>query len=116
MLHTAVPDSYQEFLRRTNGLDWNGTVFFASETSPYYDDPNLFLEGLVEENLRLREVPANAEYLIFGESGMEMYLLDIGTGSYNIVDHISLEVFESFGSFEEMFVAALTKRLLPNVP
>lgn len=63
-LHVDVPKSYVSFLRRTNGLDWNGTVLFASDTAGLRDNPRIKLEGLVEANTRLREVPENSQFLI----------------------------------------------------
>lgn len=115
ILGATIPSAYLTFLRQTNGLDWNGTVFFASEPSPYYDDENRMLEGIIEANQRLREVPANQEFLVFGESGIEMYVLDLRKDSFNIVDHISTDVYESYSSFESLLTAALEKRLVPGI-
>lgn len=114
-LKIEIPSPYLAFLRRTNGLDWNGTVFFAAKTSPYFDNQKMTLEGIVEGNERLREVPRNRTFLIFGESGMEMYVLDLRTGKYSVVDHISTDMYESFDAFEDLLAAALEKRLLPGI-
>ena len=50
-------------------------------------------------------------FLIFGESGMGMYALNTKANRYEIVDKVSLDSFGSFGTFDELFVEALTMRL-----
>jgi hypothetical protein len=114
-LGAEVPQGYLGFLRRTNGLDWNGSLFFAARPTPYYDNPQMTLEGLIEANERLHEVPANRDFLVFGESGMEMYVLDLRNGEFNVVDHVSTDTYESFDSFEDLLTAALEKRLLKGI-
>ncbi len=114
-LQIDIPESYLKFLRRTDGLDWNGTVFFASHTAPYEGRQDLELEGIVPANLLRREAPGNKTLLILGESGMEMYALDLETYKFNIVDHISTDICESYDVFEDLFAAALEKRLLDGI-
>jgi hypothetical protein len=114
-LKVPIPESYIAFLRRTNGLDWNGTIFFAAMPTPNYDNPHVTLDGFVQGNQRLREIPANNNFLVFGESGMEMYVCDLHTSRFNIVDHISTDAYDSFDSFEELLCAALEKRLLKGI-
>jgi len=52
-LNVDIPEAYLAFLKRTNGLDWNGTIFFAAEPSPYRDNPEMSFEGIIEANRRL---------------------------------------------------------------
>lgn len=96
-------------MRRANGLDFNGTLFFAAENEPQVDKPSSFIEGFVEANLLIRE--AAEQFLTFGKSGMEMYSLNLEIGEYQIVDRVSLDTIESFDSFESLFAEALTMRL-----
>ena len=109
------PGSYLNFLRRTDGLDFNGTVFFASVISPYRGRPDLLLDGFIEANRRLREVPEDQKYLIFGESGMEMYVMDLVTRKFDIVDQVSTDIYESFDSFEDLLEAGLRQKLLKGL-
>lgn len=109
-LHVELPNSYLDFLRHTNGLDWNGAVFFAATNIPYVDKPQMSFESIVDANIRLREVPANSRFLIFGEGGMDMYVQDLSTGRFHIVDHISTDVYESFDDL----LRGVFKALLPE--
>jgi hypothetical protein len=104
-----VPDGYVRFLRRMNGLDFNGTLFFAAQKEPRVDKPSTFIEGFVDANLIRREYAEN--FLFFGESGMEMYAYNLDSSRYEVVDSVSLDAYESFGSYGELMTAALEKRL-----
>jgi hypothetical protein len=64
------------------------------------------LRGLVEANARLREVPVNNNFLVLGEAGMDIYVVARRTGKFNIVDHVSTDVYESFDSFEGLLSGA----------
>jgi hypothetical protein len=104
-----LPAEYEELLSLRNGIDYNGTLIFAAATTPYAGRPGKFIEGLVEANEIRRE---RAEHLlIFGESGMEMYALDLETGRFVVADDVSLDVYEDYGSFDRLMIAALEKRL-----
>jgi hypothetical protein len=104
-----VPQSYEELLGRMNGIDFNGTLVFAASTVPHANRQGEFIEGLIDAN-KIRQV--NAEYLvIFGESGMEMYVFDLRSQQWAVVDQVSLDVFEQCGDFDQLMVAALAKRL-----
>src|SRR5918992_2326557 len=50
-LAAQLPEAYQDFLRLSNGLDWNGVVVFASERVPITSRPDRFINGFVEMNL-----------------------------------------------------------------
>ena len=106
---SVLPPEYEELLSLMNGIDYNGTVIFAAATTPYAGLPGEFIEGLVDANEIRRE---KAEHLlIFGESGMEMYAQDLKTRQFVVADDVSLDVYERYGSFGELMVAALEMRL-----
>src|SRR5918994_7425026 len=54
-LSAAPPDEYIGFLKTTNGLDWNGLLIYACETSPISGYSDRFVPGFLETNLRTRE-------------------------------------------------------------
>ncbi len=98
------------FLRITNGLDFNGTLFFAAENEPDVDNPSNMIEwpcrGQPQSARERRGSVPN-----IWESGMEMHALNPKVDRYEAVDTVSLDAYESFATFDELFGTALTKRL-----
>src|SRR4026209_729318 len=78
-LRTELPIEYLDFLRLTNGLDWNGVVIYASETLPITGHPDRFISGIVEMNLNYREDPRFEVLLVIGSNGMDLYTYRIST-------------------------------------
>ena len=106
-LNARIPDEYINFLKLTNGLDYNGLIFFACETVPIEGFNDRFIEGLVEANLAMRDVERFHNFIVFGDSGESLYVQKPDTGEYLCLDTISLDQFECFHSFEEMLRSAL---------
>ena len=105
----SLDDAYLEFLSVCNGLDFNGTLFFASDTTASVNNPRHSIEGVVEANRVRRE---NAEFLlVYGESGMEMYAFDSRQRDFAMIDQVSLDRYETFRSLPALIGAALKKRL-----
>ena len=66
---------------------------------------------MVESNLAFRENAELKRFLVFGESGMDLYVQDLEEGAYGIIDSISLDRFETYNSFHEMLATILRARL-----
>jgi len=113
-LKANLPEDYASLLGHTDGVDWNGTVFYASETSTIVGYSDRFIEGFVEANLSYRDIPRCERLLVFGESGMEFYAFALDKLQYQVTDQISLYSLEVYPSFEELFQAAYAKRLWPK--
>ena len=110
-LHTEPPADYLNFLRLTNGLDWNGVVFYASDTVPIVGHPDRPIPDLVEMNLSYREDPRFEEILVLGSNGMDIYTYRIPKGIYEIYDEVPHELFETIPTFDELMTKALTRSL-----
>jgi len=65
-LGVELPAEYEEFLKRVNGLDWNGVLLYATETTT--------IAGVVEMNLVLRDDPRFADLLALGSDGLDLHL------------------------------------------
>jgi len=113
-LKSPLPEGYAELLRRTDGIDWNGTVFYASATAPIVGYSDRLIEGFIEANLNRRSGGECEHLLIFGESGMEMYAFSMDTQHFHVLDQLSLDQLEEYASFEQLFTAAYEKRLWPK--
>src|SRR5262249_49537830 len=71
ILYCQVPDQYIEFLRITNGLEFNGVGIYAAERSPlvgYEHMPERDIQGFVDANLDWRGYEPHEDYLFFGSA------------------------------------------------
>lgn len=100
MFSCTVPAEYTEFLRITNGLDWNGLVIYASATTPIVGVGEATIQGFVEANFLWRDYKPNENYLIFAESGLNKYAYNMATYDYQVIDRASMDLVKSTASFE----------------
>jgi SMI1 / KNR4 family (SUKH-1) len=110
VLGAELPQGYLDFLKRSDGLDYDGLVIYDSASSPEQRTQN-FWKGFVSTNLAWHDSPANRELLIFGDSDMDLYVQHIRTGSFRRIDKMAHDRFEIFSSFEAMLEAALRTRV-----
>jgi hypothetical protein len=94
-LRTELPAGYIAFLKRNDGLDFNGYVIYGAAE---HADP--FLSGFAEANARLAEPPA--KYVLYGETGDALYARDRESGAWVALDLPSLDVIKEFPTFETM--------------
>jgi hypothetical protein len=94
-----------------DGLDWDGLVIYASKTTALADHSDRFIEGWIEANQGFRSNPLMKQLLVFGDSGVDLYVYEPAKRQYSARDRVSLDLNESFASFEEMLAAALKTRL-----
>jgi hypothetical protein len=110
-LGDEVPEAYLGFLRLTNGLDWNGANFFATETTQTRGHRPGTIEGLVPANLGYRDVEDMRDFLVFGSSGMELYVYDKKNRDYRIQDSVSMDTYETYADFDSLVTEVLRSRL-----
>ncbi len=106
-LSASLPEHYAGLLREVKGLDYNGLVIFANETTPITGFEDRFIEGLVEANLGYREVESLKDYLILGTNGGVHYVQKLDINEYQSIDAVSLDLYEKFDSFLDMIRGAL---------
>jgi hypothetical protein len=98
---------YCLLLKKTNGLDHNGIVFYAGETTPIAGYKDRFIEGFMEANRGFRDIERMKRYLVYGTDGEVLYVGDIAKSSLLSIDAVSLEQFDSFDDFEKMLTGAV---------
>lgn len=108
-LKAVLDEGYASFLLETNGLDHNGLVFYASDTMPLAGFDDRTIEGIVEANLGLRDVEIFKEFLVYGTSGEVNYACRLNDGKFVTVDAVSFDLFDTFSSFKDMLVGALSE-------
>jgi hypothetical protein len=110
-LHTDLPADYLNFLRLTNGLDWNGVVIYASDTVPITVHPARSIPGIVEMNLNFRDDSRFEDLLVLGSNGMDLYTYRISIRLYEVYDEVPHELMDTFPRFDELMTQALTRSL-----
>jgi hypothetical protein len=110
-LGDEIPEGYLDFLRLSNGLDWNGVHFFAAETTQMHGHRTAIIEGFVPANLGYRDVEDMRDFLVFGSSGMELYVYDKKNGDYLIQDSVSMDTYETYADFDSLMTEVLSSRL-----
>jgi hypothetical protein len=106
-LESSLPEEYCEFLARTNGLDWNGLVVYATQRSPIVGRTDVVIEGFVEGNLNYRGFEQMKEYLIFADDGTVLYVYNVVVRKYQVILRVGLSVLGTFDSFSELLFDAL---------
>jgi len=106
-LGADVPEEYLAFLREVNGLMLDDLTVYASESTPHATYPESTIEGFVKMNLAHREKRNCADYLIFGEAGLDLYTQRISTREFQILDHATLELTKTMNNFDDMMIEAL---------
>jgi hypothetical protein len=110
-LHSEPPADYLNFLRLTNGLDWNGVVIYGGDTAPIVGHPDRAIPNLVEMNLNYRDDPRFDDLLVIGSNGMDIYTYRISSGVYEIYDEVPHELVETISTFDELMTRALNRSL-----
>jgi len=110
-LHVELPAEYLEFLKQTNGFDWNGVVIYASETVPIVGHPDRTISGIVEMNLGFRDDERFNDLLVLGSNGMDLYTYRVSTREYEIYDEVPHELIDTLPTFEVLMTRALTRSL-----
>jgi len=106
-LRTEFPEAYYDFLRQTNGLDSNGLVVYASETTPIVGHNDMSIEGIVDANLGWRDFAPHRRLVVFAESGTALYVYDNDGREYQQLDRQSNSVIAELPSFEALLHRAL---------
>jgi hypothetical protein len=101
-----IPDEYCDFLKITNGLDWNGLVVYASKRSLIAGYTDRFIEGFVEGNLLAYDCEPNRKWVVFAEDGTVLFAFHRERLRFEVVTAVGLSVLETFDTFEELLANA----------
>jgi hypothetical protein len=110
-LRIDLPAGYLDFLRLSNGFDWNGVVIYAAGTTPIASHPDRIIPDIIEMNLNYREDPRFADLLVIGSNGMDLYTYRISQNVYDIYDEVPHELLGTLATFDDLMTKALTRSL-----
>lgn len=106
-----LPDEYLDLLRITNGIDYNGTVFYATDRSLIVGYDDRYIEGIVSANMFARDVEEMKDYFIFGESDDLLHVLNLPGRKYQTIESIGCSLYTEYDSINTMIIKALGEAL-----
>jgi hypothetical protein len=107
-----LPQGYIDFLKKNNGLAWNGIVFYSTDQITEADNPNDFrIMDLAVMNDDFNERYELDEKVLLGRTDEDYYTYDIETKRYEALELESREPWEEFNSFEDLFFFTVGGRL-----
>lgn len=107
----TLPEDFLAFLRRNNGLNYNGAYLYGATQSEDAPGPNGFWQGVVAANAAWRQGSGHDAYLVLGETDMDLFTVDLDGSNPVLRDKVSSDVNERFGSVTEAIEAILAQRL-----
>nr|WP_269815903.1 YrhA family protein [Pseudomonas viridiflava] len=108
-LQATLPKQYLDFLRVYDGLIAGGVYIYSSRPHKFRDSEGCS-HALVDQNLIARDLDVMSEFLVFGESDMDIYVLEIASKTFQVRDRQAIDnVFEEFQCFDKLleFIADL---------
>jgi hypothetical protein len=107
-----LPQGYIDFLKKNNGLAWNGILFYSTDQVTEADNPNGFrLMDLATENDDFNDRYELDEKVLLGRMDEEYFTYNIETKKYEVLELESREIWEQFDTFEDLFYFTVGGRL-----
>jgi hypothetical protein len=114
-LHAAfgavLPQDYALFLRRANGLDYNGLVLYGATQSQAAPGAGGFWQGLCAANRLWREGPGHENLLILGETDLDLLTVTLEGVEPSLRDKVSGDLAQAFESVKDLLQAVISQRL-----
>ncbi|MEM6265953.1 MAG: YrhA family protein [Pseudomonadota bacterium] len=107
----SLPADYERFLLRANGLDFNGLVLYGASQSNEEPGAGSFWQGLVAANHEWRSTGDHDEYLILGDTDMELLTVAPDATNAALRDRVSGDVLQTYPSVNAMLEDSLRQRL-----
>lgn len=108
----VLPESYIEFLKKVNGLDFNGLVIYGIDKVLLDKEVDEVIYGFIETNELWHENDWQKQYVFFGDSDTAWYCYDQKESVYVELDKPSGTLMQSFESFDSMLSDALESIIL----
>ncbi|WP_299775141.1 YrhA family protein [uncultured Tateyamaria sp.] len=101
-LSAKLSGDFLTYLSLSNGTDFNGLVLYGANQSPDAPGPGGFWQGLIVTNLAWRESGDHRQYVILGETGMDLLTADLKGENATSLDRVSGDTIERFPSVAAM--------------
>jgi hypothetical protein len=107
-----LPQGYIDFLKKYNGLAWNGILFYSTYRITEAGNPDGFcLMDLVTMNDEFNNFYELDEKVLLGRADEDYFSYNIETKKYEALELESREPWEEFDTFEDLFSFTVGGRL-----
>ena len=107
-----LPQNFIDFLKKNNGLAWNGIEFYSTYQVTEVDTPDGYrLMDLVTENDEFNDRFELDEKVLLGRADDDYYTYNIETTKYEVLEFTSRDLMEEFDTFEDLFFFTVGGRL-----
>ena len=107
-----LPQGYAAFLKKNNGLAWNGIEFYSTYIVTEEGNPGGFkLMDLVSMNDEFNDRFELDEKVLLGRADDDYYTYNIETKRYEVLEFTSRELMDEFDDFEGLFRFTVGGRL-----
>lgn len=113
-LRYDLPDQYLDFLRKANGLDWNGLTVYATGRTLIHGQTDRYLPGLVEANEQWREAGSYRDQVIFAHDGDTNFVWHLKDQAFQLRVQPLDRVTDTAESFDELLMKALEEHRPPQ--
>lgn len=97
-LGESLPIAYLDFLRNFDGLVACGVFIYSCSACA---DGKKVCHDFLQMNMYGRDVNFMSDFLVFGDSDMDEYVLDLVQGKYQVRDRQAFDnVYEEFETFD----------------
>jgi hypothetical protein len=107
----VLPQDYALFLRRANGLDYNGLVLYGATQNETARGPGDFWQGLCAANRLWRRGPGNEGLLILGETDLDLLTVTLAGAEPSLRDKVSGDLAQAFDSVMDLLENVISQRL-----
>lgn len=110
--NVSLPKQYLDFLKETNGLDFNGTVIYGVDRDILKNNLNEVVYGFIENNEIWYENSWQKEFAFIGDTNDSWYCIKIKDEVYMELDKPSGDLIRGYNDFDEMLEDALSTSLM----
>lgn len=107
-----IPESYIDFLKNVNGIDFNGLVIYGVDETLLDNEVDEEVQGFIETNELWYENDWQKQYIFLGDSDIAWFCYDLNERVYVELDKPSGTLIQFFDSFDSMLSDALEASLL----
>lgn len=104
-----LPEEYFEFLKKLNGLEFNGLIIYGTKNSQ--TDPDGSPLDLIEMNEIMQDCSdvSRKEVVFIGEDSTGLLVYDLKQQEFQFRDRVGFDRTQSFSSFKDMVEAETAK-------
>jgi len=96
------PEDYIKFLRLCNGFTVEGILVYSTQRLPRNEKEKITFD-FIEMNLISRDTEGMEDFLSFGESSLDEYVLQLSSGKYQVRDRVAFDnICEEFETFDDI--------------